>query len=214
MTGDPWLAFDAAVSMGAFHGSWTGAFHSPRVVIAGPSGSGKSTFLRVVAGVESRVRGTLRCQSALWLDTSDRVRVPAPERHAAWVPQAPLLFPHLSVERNLAFAGAAPSDIASVAEALQLTPLLARYPRNLSGGEAQRASIARALLSTPRVLLLDEPFSALDKTLRASVAAFVYGHCESRGIPTITVTHDTDAASAASERWHLDDGRLEKLAAG
>ena len=182
---------------------------STTVAIVGPSGSGKSSLLRVLAGLEPAAQGTVRVNGEVWLDTAAGVSVPAWERRVGWVPQEALLFPHLSVRENLAYAGPDPSDVAQVSELLSLSELLERRPRFLSGGERQRVALGRALLSNPRLLLLDEPFSALDRPLRLEIATAVRDYARRHGTPLVLVSHDeADAELLADQSWTLVGGRL------
>jgi molybdate transport system ATP-binding protein len=185
---------------------------SDALAIVGPSGAGKSTLLRVLAGVERRARGTVEVNQVTWQDPDRGVVLPAWERRVGWVPQDVLLFPHLSVRENLGYAGAAASEIEEIAGLLQVDGLLDRRPRRLSGGERQRVALGRALLSNPALFLLDEPFSALDRPLRAQVSATVKDLAKARGIPLVLVSHDEeDAGALAAERWHLADGMLVRV---
>lgn len=185
---------------------------SPAVAISGPSGSGKSTLLRVLAGVEGRARGLVEVDGVRWLDPEEGSLVPPWSRRVGWVPQEILLFPHLSVGENLAYAGAGPDAVRETAELLQVGHLLGRRPRRLSGGERQRVALGRALLAAPRLLLLDEPFAALDRPLRAQLTRDVRSLAEARGIGLVLVSHDPeDATTVAGEHWHLADGALERV---
>jgi len=184
---------------------------SDALAIVGPSGAGKSTLLRVLAGVERRARGLVEVDGTTWQHADRGVVVPPWERRVGWVPQDILLFPHLTVRENLGYAGAAVTEIDEIAALLQVEPLLDRRPRRLSGGERQRVALGRALLSRPRLFLLDEPFSALDRPLRAQVSATVKELARARGIPLVLVSHDEeDARALAGERWHLANGRLAR----
>jgi ABC-type molybdate transport system ATPase subunit len=128
------------------------------------------------------------------------------------VPQDFLLFPHLTVMKNLGYSGASDEEVRKMAEHLFLTDLLSRRPRRLSGGERQRVALGRALLSRPRLLLLDEPFSSLDRPLRGRVAAVVRRHARGRGTSVVLVSHDEeDATAVAEEHWSLSQGRLERV---
>lgn len=179
------------------------------VAILGPSGSGKSTLLRVLAGLEPTAEGHVSFGEEVWLDSDSGVFLPAWERRVGWVPQDALLFPHLSLRENLAYAGACRSEVEKMAESLFLTELLDRRPRFLSGGERQRVALGRALLSAPRMLLLDEPFSALDRPLRREIAAMVRAFARESGTPIVLVSHDEhDAELLADERWVLVGGNL------
>jgi molybdate transport system ATP-binding protein len=184
---------------------------SDHVAIVGPSGSGKSTLLRTLAGLDPGAEGRVSCGDEVWLDSDSGVYTPPWERRVGWVPQDALLFPHLSLRENLAYAGAGPADVEGMAESLLLADLLDRRPRFLSGGERQRVALGRALLSAPRMLLLDEPFSALDRPLRSEIAAMVRKFSRDSGTPIVLVSHDEhDAELLADERWVLVAGSLSK----
>jgi molybdate transport system ATP-binding protein len=182
---------------------------SDRVVgIAGPSGSGKTTLLRVIAGLDRRAVGTVKALGEVWQDGA--FFVPAWERRAGWVPQDGVLFPHLSVEENLTYAGRDGLD--AVVDLLAIRPLLARAPRNLSGGERQRTALGRALLSSPRLLLLDEPFSALDRPLRTRLSQEVARWCEERALPVVLVSHDeADVRTFGAAAWSFGETGLSPV---
>jgi len=187
--------------------------HAPAVAIVGASGAGKSTLLRILAGVERRGRGRVQVGGVTWQDPERGPIVPPWRRRVGWVPQEILLFPHLSVSGNLGYAGADEGAVQEIAGLLQVAHLLNRRPRRLSGGERQRVALGRALLSDPRLLLLDEPFSALDRPLRAQITAAVRGWAEARDVPLVLVSHDeADASALAGERWHLSGGSLARVA--
>ncbi len=185
---------------------------SPAVAVFGPSGGGKSTLLRILAGVERRARGVVRVRGQLWMDTDEGVFLPPWERRVGWVPQEYLLFPHLRVRENLSFAGATLQEVQEVGELLMVDHLLDRRPKGLSGGEQQRVALGRALLSRPRMLLLDEPFSALDRPLRSHVASRLRGYVGERDLLLVLVSHDeTDAVALAQEHWLLSEGRMKRV---
>jgi len=182
---------------------------SATVAIVGPSGSGKSSLLRVLAGLEPAAWGTVKVNGATWLDTGSHVHVPVWERRVGWVPQETLLFPHLSVRENLAYTGPDQSEVVKISELLSISELLGRRPRFLSGGERQRVALGRALLSDPSLLLLDEPFSALDRPLRLEIATAVREYARGRGTPIVLVSHDeADAELLADQSWTMVAGRL------
>ncbi|MEM9732734.1 MAG: ATP-binding cassette domain-containing protein [Pseudomonadota bacterium] len=162
----------------------------------GPSGAGKSLLLRAIAGLWKPAR----CRIAVaqeWLnDTGNAQSLPTPTRHLGAVFQDPLLFPHMTVARNLTFSpramGLDSQQAQDVLALLDLTPLLDRHPRHLSGGEGQRVALARALLSNPRALLLDEPLSALDDERREAVLPYLERLRDTVSLPTLYVSHRRD----------------------
>lgn len=213
MSDEGWAGLDVRfrLSLGARDLDITMETRCPSVAVVGPSGAGKSTLLRVLAGVETRAEGRVRVGAEVWLDSSRGLHTPPWERQIGWVPQDDLLFPHLSVRQNLAYAGAGQESVREVATLLEVRPLLDRRPRRLSGGERQRVALGRALLSQPAILLLDEPFAALDRPLRAEVARRVRGWADSRGLPLLLVSHDEEDTSVlAEERWVLSGGKVAR----
>ena len=184
---------------------------STRIAVVGPSGSGKSTILRILAGVERRAHGTVLVKEHYWQDSSNGTWVPSGDRRVGGVPQETLLFPHLTVRENLSYGGALPDWVSETAALLQIEDLLDRRSRRLSGGERQRVALGRALLSKPRLLLLDEPFSALDRPLRGELSELVSDWALDRSVPIVLVSHDEeDAKWLAEERWHVSGGSLRK----
>lgn len=202
--------FQLALGAGSLEVELTAA--SLTVAVFGPSGGGKSSLLRTVAGVERRARGVVRVGAECWMDTDAGVWTPPWKRGVGWVPQEYLLFPHLGVRENLGFGGGSGEEIAEVAERLLVDHLLDRRPRRLSGGEQQRVALGRALLSRPRLLLLDEPFSALDRPLRSRVSVQLREYVRDRQIPLVLVSHDeADAVALAQEHWLLSGGELRRV---
>ena len=185
---------------------------SRAVAIVGPSGAGKTTCLRILAGLERRAQGAILANGETWLDTARGCFVPPWRRRVGWTPQEALLFPHQSVYANLAYAGPGEADLNAVAQLLDVAHLLERRPRNLSGGERQRVALGRALLARPQLLLLDEPFSALDRALRTQLIQRVEEFCTQRSLPFIFVSHDEEVVvSLAEETWALHERRLRRL---
>ncbi len=183
--------------------------------ILGPSGSGKTTLLRIIAGFERPDAGVVRLGDDVVDDSAQRF-VPCERRRIGYVPQEGALFPHLSVGRNVAFAlprGERRSRrVDELLELVGLAGLSRRYPHQLSGGQQQRVALARALASEPEIVLLDEPFSSLDASLRASVRADVHDVLRLSGATSILVTHDQDEAlSMADEVAILRGGVIAQI---
>lgn len=165
------------------------------LVIFGPSGTGKTLTVRAVAGLVA-ASGTIRVAGTTLLDSETRANVAPEHRRVGYVPQHAALFPHLSVRDNVAFGlrvrrnGKRPGTLADQwLERLGVSHLSDRMPRRLSGGEAQRVSLARALAPDPRVVLLDEPFASLDLTTRREMRRVVLEVQRKSGIPMVFVTH-------------------------
>lgn len=201
---------DVRVGFGDRHLALAMETTSSSVAVVGPSGAGKSTLLRVLAGLERRASGRVVVNGETWLGP-DASTVPPWMRSIGWVPQEASLFPHLSVRENMGYAGADRTEVTRIAALLEVDALLDRRPRRLSGGERQRVAVGRALLAAPRLLLLDEPFSALDRPLRAKLAHTVRAWADERELPLVLVSHDEeDTGILADERWHLSDGVLQR----
>jgi len=217
------LAID--VRRGAFHLQVDCRFASEWTVIFGPSGAGKSTLLRLLAGLDTPSRkGPNRARVAfddqLLTDSPLGLTLkPGPrkwERKTSFVTQQSALFPHLTVAANVAYGlpwlGGDADREQAVEAALELvgaSSLIARRPGDLSGGEAQRVALARALAPLPRLLLLDEPFSALDGAASDALIARLQIWLKEHSVQTILATHDaTDALATAAEVVQLREGRL------
>jgi spermidine/putrescine transport system ATP-binding protein len=184
------------------------------LTLLGPSGCGKTTLLRMIAGFEAPTAGRIL------LGGEDITRVPAHRRPVNQVFQGYALFPHLSVRGNIAFGlrmrGVPPAELGRrVDEALALVSLEGlgeRFPHELSGGQRQRVAVARAVVCRPQVLLLDEPFSALDAKLRQAMRAELQALQRRLGMTFVLVTHDQDEALALSDRIAVvNAGALEQV---
>ncbi len=187
--------------------------------VFGPSGSGKTTLLRAVLGFETGATGRIALNGEAWLDTEHGLRTPPHRRPVGCTFQDGRLFPHLDVAGNLGYADrrSAPASDAAVSitrddvvDALDLGRLLGRRPPTLSGGERQRAALGRALLSRPRLLLLDEPLSALDRRRKAEIMPYLLALHPRFGIPTIYVSHAVDEVALLADRiLVLAEGRVQ-----
>ena len=185
----------------------------PVTALVGPSGSGKTSVLYAVAGLLRPDAGRVALGDDTWLDTARGVCLPPERRHVGVVFQDHLLFPHLSVRRNLMYGHVRRDrgtiEPARVIEVLELGELLDRAPRNLSGGEKQRVALGRALLSSPRLLLMDEPLTALDEPLRDRVLAYLEQAIAEWHVPTIYVSHSAgEVRRLAGQAIVLKAGRV------
>jgi molybdate transport system ATP-binding protein len=168
------------------------------IALFGRSGSGKSTLVNIISGLLPPDRGDVRLDGEVLTDTLTGVAVPAEARRIGYVFQDARLFPHLSAQGNLRYgekrARGVPHSIAfaDVVELLGLAPLLARRPHQLSGGERQRVALGRALLSQPRLLLLDEPLASLDVARREEVLPYLEALRDQLSIPIVYVSHQFD----------------------
>ena len=199
--------------------------------VFGPSGSGKTTLLRSLLGFESGTRGRIALGGDVWLDSERGVRTPPSRRPVGCTFQDGRLFPHLDVAGNLRYAdrrsrrgrddsapeakgrprpGCSSVSFDDVVDALDLGPLLGRRSQTLSGGERQRVALGRALLSRPRLLLLDEPLSALDRRRKAEILPYLLALHPRFGIPTLYVSHAVDEVALLADRiLVLADGRVQ-----
>lgn len=205
------IEIDIQVRRGEF--ALTVAYQSERTGVLGvygPSGSGKSTLLRAIAGLEAETTGLIRMEGRNWLDGKRALSTHL--RGAALVFQEPSLLPHLSVAGNLIYAQKRAQDDLPNREALldvlAIRELLNRRPHELSGGQAQRVAIARALLSNPRMLLLDEPVSAIDLKGRRNLLSYLEKLFQQINIPVFYVTHSPDElALLADDVLVLENGK-------
>lgn len=183
--------------------------------IMGPSGAGKTTLLQSIAGLVHPSVGRIVIDGEAVFDSEERIFIPPHRRRVALVFQSLALFPHLSVWQNVAYglrsgSTRARRDLAMAwLERARAGSLANRAPSTLSGGEAQRVALARALASEPRLLLLDEPFSALNQELRVQLGEVLRELLTATSVPVLLVTHDlADAQRMASRILSLDSGRL------
>jgi iron(III) transport system ATP-binding protein len=190
-----------------------------RAAIVGPSGSGKTTLLRLIAGFEQPSAGSILLDRQVIANEGGGV--PAHLRRVGYLPQDGGLFPHLSVVDNIGFGVEARSARRSkrVAELMEMVALDrevgSRWPHELSGGQQQRVALARALSQRPRIMLLDEPFSALDTRLRAATRQAIGDLLTQIGATTILVTHDqVEALSFSDQIAVIRDGRLAQVGSG
>lgn len=184
----------------------------PTTALFGPSGVGKTSLIETIAGLRQPSSGEIRLDDEILFSSRDGISVPPERRRIGYVPQDALLFPHLTVRGNLLY-GVRKDDsgisVASVTEALEIGALLDRSPQTLSGGERQRVALGRALVSGPRLLLLDEPVAALDVGLKERILPYLRRVRERYRIPAIVVSHDVfDVLTLCDEVVMLEAGRV------
>ncbi|MFB9948512.1 molybdenum ABC transporter ATP-binding protein [Rhizobium puerariae] len=210
------LIVEAKQRLGGF--SLDAGFTSDGGVTAlfGRSGSGKTSLVRVIAGLSRPDHGRLMVDGDVLLDTENRIFAPKHRRRFGYVFQEGRLFPHLSVRQNLAYGrwfapGAAPAEnFDRIVDLLGIGALLDRRPGKLSGGEKQRVAIGRALLSAPRLLLMDEPLAALDDERKAEILPYLERLRDETSTPIVYVSHSVaEVARLADKVVMMKDGRVE-----
>ncbi len=183
-------------------------------VVLGNSGSGKSTLLKIIAGIEKEEGGSIV------LDGVDITDYSLKNRGIGYIFQEPLLFPHMTVKENICYSSMVrkiskketEKKYESLAEALDLEGLDDSYPHMLSGGQKQRVSLGRSLANSPKILLMDEPFSSLDQNLRSKMGEFIKKIQKDFGLTIIFVTHDIDQALILADKIaFLDKGRIIEI---
>ena len=198
--GGPEIAAALCVPLGA---------HSVTVLF-GPSGAGKTTVLRLIAGLDTPDAGSIRCGEEVWYDGARGIRVPPQKLRAAYLSQDYAVFPHLTVRGNVAY-GARGWAVDDLLARFELRDLAERYPRQLSGGQLQRVALVRALAAQPRLLLLDEPLSALDEPTRLRVRDDLRRMLAGVQMPAIVVTHDrTEALALGDSIAIMIEGKLRQ----
>jgi len=194
-----------------------------RVALYGPSGAGKSLTLQMIAGLIRPDAGRIVVDGVTWFDAASGVNRSPRERGVGYLFQDYALFPHWTVAANIAaaFAHAWPRRLApdearavdDLVDRFALRDVARSYPAQLSGGQRQRVALARALVAAPRMLLLDEPFAALDRTLRLQLRAELAALHAERGLPWIVITHDPDDLAACADTVvAVDAGRIVDVA--
>lgn len=174
------------------------------LALVGPSGAGKSTVLRCIAGLQSSQQGVIHCKDQLWFDSKKGVHQSPQQRRVGMVFQNYALFPHLTVKDNIQLTLDVDNknhqqDVKQLLKQVHLSGLEQRYPHQLSGGQQQRVALARALARQPQVLLLDEPFSAVDKVTRRKLYLELNTLRRGLDMPIVLVTHDLDEAAMLAD---------------
>ncbi len=180
------------------------------VIITGPSGGGKTSLLRMIAGLMRPEQGRIEVGGEIWLDTRAGIHMPSQRRRVGMVFQEYALFPNMSVRENLSYAlprGKSADLIEELISIMEIEELVERYPQTLSGGQQQRVAVARSLVRRPRLMLLDEPLSALDLAMRSKLQDYILRVHKRYGLTTLMVSHDTGEIRKMGQRvLRLQDG--------
>ncbi|MDH7447778.1 ABC transporter ATP-binding protein [Aquimarina sp. 2201CG14-23] len=184
------------------------------ITLYGPSGAGKTSVLRMLAGLLSADKGQIVVDDKTWLHTEKRINCTPQQRRIGYVFQEYALFPNMTVRENLEFAlekGQDKNIIEELIEIIELKELQDRKPTTLSGGQQQRVALARALVRKPKVLLLDEPLSALDIKMRSKLQDYILKVHRQYKLTTILVSHDVgEIVKMSDEVYCIEDGKISK----
>lgn len=187
-------------------------YHKELLALTGPSGSGKTTILRILTGLEKRAKGRLTVQGELWQDSAKGIFLAPQQRSIGVVFQDYALFPNMSVLQNLQFALPKTENqtlIEELLEVMDLQELKTAHPRELSGGQQQRVALARALVRRPKLLLLDEPLSALDSQMREHLQTFIRLLHERYALTTLLISHHPEEIQRLADRvLVLEKGKI------
>lgn len=179
------------------------------LAIQGASGSGKTTILNIIAGLVKADRSEIANGDVILESSNKNIYLPSRKRNVGYMFQNYGLFPHLNVEKNIKFAMKDNELYDILLDVLNLTDLLKRYPSDISGGEKQRVALLRTLVTKPKVLLMDEPFSALDTQLKEKLYPSFRELIKSLDIPVLIITHDNDEAKILADKIiHIDKGKI------
>jgi molybdate transport system ATP-binding protein len=207
---------DIALTQGTFTLSARFVLDRGAAALFGPSGAGKTTILDAIAGLRTPDSGTIEVGGRTLFSSRRRIDLPVYQRHVGYVPQDVALFPHMHVRRNLLYgthAASAPPDLARVLAMLEIERLIDRRVTELSGGERQRVALGRALMSSPSLLLLDEPLAAVDVPLRRRILPYLRRVRDELRIPIIYVSHDRDEVDELADRVvTIENGRIVGIA--
>lgn len=208
------LDFNLQLPRREFDLELSGSFHKGITGIFGPSGAGKTTFFNLLSGLEKPLKGSVILNGRVLTDIDKGIYVPVYKRRIGVVFQDKLLFPHLSVKENLLFGVPYVKEkkisFDDVVDLLDLSSILSSKPHNISGGEQQRTAIGRALLTSPELLLFDEPFNAVDYALRSAILPYIRRLKEILHIPILVISHDlSDLQCLTNQVYLISRGKEE-----
>jgi iron(III) transport system ATP-binding protein len=184
------------------------------VAITGASGSGKTSLLRVICGLESPNQGEIILDNSLL--SNKEIFIPTEKRNIGLVIQEKVLFPHLNARQNIEFGISSKTDKQNLSneimEKLNIKQLAEKYPHELSGGESQRVALARSIVMKPKLLMLDEPFTGLDKDLKMKIYPEIKSILQASKITALMVTHDLNEVKALADKcFNLESGKLVEI---
>ncbi len=199
--------FDLKLLRNSIEFNYSGQFDLGITGILGSSGSGKTTFFNLISGLQKADEGFICLNKRLLTDTYKNIQIPIHRRRVGYVFQDNLLFPHKTIEENLLFgrpyAKKNRVNFEEIVDLLNLSSILSSKPHEISGGEGQRTAIGRAILSSPDILLLDEPFNAVDYTLRSEILTYIKTLNKKLKIPILVISHDYSDLKMLTDRFYI-----------
>ncbi len=203
------LEFDLTIERPNFLVKGQGVLNPGITTLMGASGSGKSTLMKALAGLVKPREGAIRLDGSSWYDGERRIWTPPQQRSVGYMPQGSILFPHMTVKENICYSRGGDKELYHrIVETFHLQSYEAMPAHSLSGGEQQRVALGRALYARARVLLLDEPFSALDEGLRHQLGQDIVYVVKEWQIPCLWITHSKEDASLGQCQWYMEQGQL------
>ncbi len=209
----PFVQLDIQLKKGNFSLQIEEQIPSGITGVFGSSGHGKTSLLKTISGIFTPDRGSININGHVVFSSKDKINIPIKDRKIGYVFQEDRLFPHLTILKNLKYAISKNDkiELEKVVHILKIGRILNKHPEECSGGEKQRAAIARVLLSSPRLILLDEPFSAVDNRLRKNIIPYLIEINKVFNIPMVVVSHDlTDLLSLTNHITLLNNGRVQR----
>ncbi len=203
------LTFSVSISRPSLSVVGEGVLKAGITTLMGPSGSGKSTLMKALAGLVKPDSGHIFLEDTTWYDSERKIHLPPQKRLVGYMPQGAILFPHMTVKENICYSHGGDKELyEQIMESFSLAPYAAMPAYSLSGGEQQRVALGRALYAKPKVLLLDEPFSALDEDLRLQLGQDMLFVVKEWHIPCLWITHSKEDGAIGSHRWCMKKGQL------
>lgn len=185
------------------------------LAIQGMSGSGKTTILNCISGIKTADKGHIRLNNRILFSSNDNINMKIKDRNVGYVFQNYALFPHMTVRENILFGVDKKNinyekELSYISDMMKISHLMNKYPSEISGGEKQRVAFARAMITRPDILLLDEPFSALDEDLKEDIYKDLLNIKKSQNIPIILITHNKNEAKILADKTiYIHNGKIK-----